>query len=256
MKVEYVCLANSEQELENNLLRSFNIADMSLTIIWGASRASKALYDTINTSKADYLVILHQDVFLPPGWMQKFESKLDELNVMDSNWAVAGPFGRSEELKKNVGQVWSSSLGAVAGSKVHESVEVKSLDELALIINRKSGVNFDPDLPDFHLYGTDICLNAKAMGLRSYALQLPLVHNDKFKPGLGLGFLKSYFYMRKKWKKILPIITPITIIKRDLVHISKGYYYLHSSKQSRKLNSRCHIKNPEFYWEEALTILD
>ena len=255
MKIEYLCLANNEQELRNNLMRSVGISDVNLTLIWGAGSASKALHEAVKSSTSDVIVVIHQDVFLPAGWTESVKSKLIELNLTDCKWAVAGPIGRSEKLNKNVGQVWSSSLGTVVGSKLHEKAEVESLDELALIINRKSQVNFDPELPDFHLYGTDICLNAKKLGWRSYALQIPLVHNDKFKAGLGMGFLKSYLYMRKKWEDELPVATPVTVIKRDLMHILKGYYYLHSSKHDRNIKSRRHTDNPEGYWDEALKLL-
>lgn len=254
MNIEYVCLTNSDLELKNNLLRSENISEIDLKIIKGAKNASKALNDVINLSKSDYLIIVHQDVFLPQNWQDLLKLRLEELNTLDPKWAVAGPFGRSEKLKKNVGCVYSSSLGGIVGNRISESIEVDSLDELAIFINMKSGINFEPNLPSFHLYGTEIILIAKSMGFKSYAVNFPLVHNDKFKPGLGLGFFKSYLYMRKKWKNSLPITTPVTIIKRDLRHILKGYYFLFSTKKNRKLQSRCHMENPEIYWEEYLNL--
>ena len=236
MNIEYVCLMNSNLELENNLLRSNNINNMNLKTIKDAKNASKALHDIVNASRSDYLVIIHQDVFLLSNWTGSLKLELDELKMSHPNWAVAGPFGRSEKFKENIGCVFSSSIGAVVGSRISKNVEVDSLDELALFINIKSGINFDTNLPSFHLYGTNICLISKSIGIKSYAVRLPLMHNDKFKPGLGLGFFKSYLYMRKKWKNILLIVTPVTVIRRDLTIILKCYYFLFSIKKIENYN--------------------
>jgi hypothetical protein len=58
-------------------------------------------------------------------------------------------------------------------------VPITAMDELAFVLHRSSGVQFDQNLPtDIHLYGTDLVLEAARLGKQSYGLDLPLLHNS------------------------------------------------------------------------------
>jgi len=74
-------------------------------------------------------------------------------------------------------------------------------------------LRFDPKLPNFHFYGTDICLAASEMGKNSYAISAFAVHNTSYGTGPA-GFFEGYWYIREKWGKSLPIRTPCINITR------------------------------------------
>ena len=85
--------------------------------------------------------------------------------------------------------------------------EVMSLDELILILRKSSGLRFDEQLDGFHMYGTDICLEARRRGMKCYAISAFCVHNTNGYKLLPFQFWRNYLFMRKKWKSLLPIST-------------------------------------------------
>ena len=93
--------------------------------------------------------------------------------------------------------------------------EVVSLDEIVLIVRRASGVNFDPALPSFHLYGTDIVLEARKLGMKSYVVDLPVIHNAKPVVRLDRSYISAYNFMVRKWKPLLPWPTVIVELSRN-----------------------------------------
>jgi hypothetical protein len=121
---------------------------------------------------------------------------------------VAGVFG-ARSNGQLVGHVWDSALGFVCGGPFNVPQEVVSLDEVVLIVRRTSDVNFDSALPSFHLYGTDIVLEARKLGMKSYVVNLPIIHNAKPVVRLDRSYVNAYGFMVRKWKALLPWPTVI-----------------------------------------------
>jgi hypothetical protein len=92
---------------------------------------------------------------------------------------------------------------------------IESLDEVMLVIRRGAGLQFDVDLPGFHLYGTDIVQTAKARGLKSYILDAPIVHHSRPTVDLSGGYRRAYGYMQRKWRAVLPVPNLICSIHRS-----------------------------------------
>ena len=96
------------------------------------------------------------------------------------------------------------------------SAEVRTLDEVVLLVRKSSGIRFDPKLDGFHFYGTDICLEASQRGLKCYAIPAFCFHNSNAYGLFPHSFWEGYFYMRRKWRSVLPVKTPCIEIKRSL----------------------------------------
>jgi len=95
------------------------------------------------------------------------------------------------------------------GCALAEPVPIESLDELLLILKRHPDAGFDPGLPSFHLYGTDLVQNAWHRGSSAWGLDLPLVHNNRPWASLSGGYQDAYHYVRRKWRDRLPIPTTV-----------------------------------------------
>ena len=108
-----------------------------------------------------------------------------------------------------VGHLWDSGLGTICGGPFGPPRNVASLDEVVLIVRRASEVSFDPALPSFHLYGTDIVLEAQKAGMKSYVVDLPVIHNSKANVRLDHTYVAAYRFMVRKWKALLPWPTVI-----------------------------------------------
>lgn len=174
--------------------------------------AAKAYNDAIDKSHNDLMVFLHSDIILPQQWIADLQRALSYLDRDDPEWGVLGSYG--ETLDDNGrGYIYSSGLGII-GKPFERPQRIQTLDEIVLILRKSSGLRFDEALPHFHMYGTDICMTAEQVGRRNYAVSTFCIHNTQ--PGLVLAdeFYECYRYMKRKWKKCLPIQTTCIRITR------------------------------------------
>jgi hypothetical protein len=236
--IHLFCAANSDAILKRDLLRSPEIASGSvpISIIRNAKGASIAYHDAIEHADADILIFAHQDIYFPAGWFAKLKKRCECLSSCDPYWAVAGVYG-VKSGGEHIGQVWDSALGYVCGKPFADPEEVVSLDEVVLIVRRGSGVNFDPTLKWFHLYGTDIVLEAKRAGLKSYVINLPIIHNTRPSSWLDRNYSSAYHFMVRKWRSLLPWPTvivrlttnPLMLLTLQLRLLYKAVFKPHDS---------------------------
>jgi hypothetical protein len=208
------CVANDAAKLARDLGSSPDIAahGIPLSVLWNETSAAGAYARAMRHADADFLIFVHQDVYLPQGWFDNLERELQRLSEIDPKWAVAGLAGVRMD-GSHVFHLWDSGLGRVIGCPLDNPVAVASLDELLLIVRRSANVCFDPELPRFHLYGTDIVLAAQACGKSAYVVDVPALHNCEAGRGLGRDYVEAYEFMVKKWQSQLPwptVIHPLT----------------------------------------------
>ncbi len=207
-------VANDSTVLARDLQSSPDIASgtVPLSVLWNERSASEAYAREIAKATADILVFVHQDVYLPGGWVDRLARQLDQLQQIDPNWAVTGVFGVTHN-RKFVGHAWDSGLGRVFGRPFTKPIRAASFDEAVLIIRRASNASFDSQMPTFHLYGTDIALSAEECGKSAYVLDLPVIHNSSPISRFGADYATAYRYLVRKWHDRLPwptVIVPLT----------------------------------------------
>jgi GT2 family glycosyltransferase len=214
MKMQWTVISavNDEQVLQSCLLNSPGIQSAAEVLLQrGYESAADAYNDAIKRATTDLLVFVHQDVYLPEGWIDSVSRSLDALSREDPNWGVVGVWGAVDEFTHPVGYLWwTKDYGwekPFEGGK-----EVATLDEVVLIFRKSSGLSFDAQLPGFHLYGTDICYEARRRGRKCYAISAFCIHNTSSGGPLPWQFWKCYLFMRRKWREQLPIVTPCTQI--------------------------------------------
>lgn len=218
-------VVNDSVVLARDLQSSPEIANGSvpLSVFWNERSASEAYARAIVGASVDFLVFAHQDIYLPGGWFDRLARHLDRLDQIDANWAVAGSFGVKHDANY-VGHLWDAGLGCLFGGPFLEPIRVASLDEVVLIVRRSSGLSFDPQMPSFHLYGTDIVLTSETCGRSAYVIDLPVIHNTKAPRRFHKDYTVAYRYMTKKWRHQLPWPTvivslttnPLPLLRRRL----------------------------------------
>lgn len=203
-----VTATNNESVLRSCLLGSPDIRSADQVMQQkGFSSAALAYNSALAQGGTDIFVFVHQDVYLPAGWARQLEQAIGRLEKLDPHWAVAGVWGVTEHGQR-AGNVYCTGLGRMLGQAGDAPVQVRTLDELLLVVRKSSGVSFDEQLPGYHLYGTDICLEAQRRGLRCYALPTFCIHNTNGYGLLPWQFWKTCLMIRRKWKNALPVITP------------------------------------------------
>jgi hypothetical protein len=175
--------------------------------------AGKAYNDAIDRSDNDLMVFAHQDMIFPETWLAQLERALDHLDTADRAWGALGCYGMTPEGIGR-GYIYSPGPGTI-GKPFEFPAPIQTLDEIVLILRRSSGLRFDEDLPHFHLYGTDICLRAAKMGMKSYAIPAFCIHNANHYVILPDEFYECCKYIRRVWKDSLPLHTTCLTITRS-----------------------------------------
>jgi hypothetical protein len=215
MNWSLISAANNEEVLDSCLLSSPGIDSVAEVIIQrGHSSAAAAYNSAIDQAKTDLLVFAHQDVYLPESWNNELCRHVDAISASDPNWGVLGVWGMNGS-GQGVGFLYCGYTKSILGSAFDGAMEVQSLDEVVLIFRKATGLRFDAALGGFHMYGTDICLQASAQSRKSYAVAAFCVHNSSRPRFLPVAFWRTYLGMRRKWASRLPVRTSCVDITRS-----------------------------------------
>jgi len=177
----------------------------------GFSSAAAAYNDAMERAETDLIVFAHQDVYFPEGWLEDLDRSLQILERSDPDWGVLGGWGVNNQGLE-AGYLYSLGVG-ILGKPFVDPVAIDTLDEYFLILRKSSGLRFDPSLPHFHFYGTDICLSARKSSKRCYAISAFSIHNTRY-GHLPPEFFDCYWPVKRKWEEFLPIQTPCIRITR------------------------------------------
>ena len=124
-------------------------------------------------SKGRFLIVCHQDVRIDRGaGYDELVQRLNELTEIDPNWVVAGNYGITPS-GRGTGKVNDPNGTSRPGPFPQKVV---SLDECFMVIRPNIPVSCTPGLYGFHLYGTDLCLNAYFSGRTCYVIDFLLTH--------------------------------------------------------------------------------
>jgi len=213
-KYTFAVAVNSKEVLQKNLFLSpelLNDHKHQILIKENYASASLAYNSALDEAENEIIVFIHQDIYLPETWFSDLNRCLYYLEEKKINWGVLGCFGSRKDAHGGLGRVYTNGLG-FHGRKLNEPEAVETLDEIILIIRKSSGLRFDPALPHFHLYGTDMCMSARDKGMPNFAFQGLCVHNTNQLLSLPKEFYDCYYYIKKKWAKFLPMYTSCLII--------------------------------------------
>ncbi|MCL2894643.1 glycosyltransferase [Brenneria tiliae] len=236
MNILAVSAVNNDDVLKNCLLRSpdINSGLLPLAVYRGYKNASMAYNQARKEAPKDaILIFVHQDVYLPAGFLNNLHKQLEILKRKDPNWGVLGCIG-VDMSGGIVGETWSSGIGKVVGVKVTKPEQVQSVDELIIISKNDELSFFDDNLPSFHLYGTDIVQSVLDRGRKSYVVDLPIIHHSKPVISLLGGYSDAFWYMKKKWKDNLPITSTICRITPSGIYFLKAAFHYWRKNIKRK----------------------
>ena len=205
-----IAAVDNDRILAECLAASPDVASgaLPLTVIRGAGSMAEAYNAGLAQTEAAICLFAHQDVYLPAGFLDRAADRMNSLESDAPEWMVAGPYGVRKD-GSHIGRVWDVNMGRELGERGFAPTSVESLDELLLILKRQPGCVFDPALPHFHLYGTDLVQTAWATGHSAWAVELPVVHNNRPYSSFGAGYVAGYKYVRRKWRRRLPLFTTI-----------------------------------------------
>lgn len=120
-----------------------------------------------------YLILCHQDVRPDLGsTAMDLLAVLEALDQSDPRWVIAGNAG--VDLRGRFVLHLDDPYGRFRAVQLPR--RVVSLDENFLVIRSRCGLLTSPDLSGFHLYATDLVLNARLRRQEAYVIDFPLTH--------------------------------------------------------------------------------
>jgi hypothetical protein len=219
-KLSLVACASDVDVLSRRLLASpcLRSGGLPLTVYFNAVSAAEGFNaamagQAVSIADNSWLVWVHQDVFLPPGWDESFCLALAEAQSTLPGLAVAGVYGIAG----------TGSTAVRAGHVLDRGMDLEeaatlpcladSLDELLFAVKVGSGLTLDPAL-QFDFYATDLVLKARAFGLKSAVIAGYCEHwsgtpaSGPMPPGVVERIVASARIFEAKWAQELPITTP------------------------------------------------
>jgi len=235
----FVACVSDDAILGANLLASPCLEPGSrheVVLVKNCPSAAVGLNIGLEQAKHEWIVCVHQDVYLPRGWDRRLARQLREAERRFGPIGVAGVYGvgmASGGKRQNGGQAprcatepvpdlpclaaervgWVVDRGRLLREGPELPTRVATLDELLLVVPRNTPLRFDPAL-GFHLYGAGICLQAAERGLAIVALGA-LCHHNSRSVGLPAAFFASAEVFARKWRHRLPVATPCVVIDRE-----------------------------------------
>jgi len=210
--ITVVACVNDEAQLEANLLSSPCLRDPSphqVLLFRGCASAAEGLNAGIERAKHELVVLVHQDVYLPNAWPQRMMAQWRLAQQQGGPIGIGGVFGVLDR------SVPFDAIGRVVHRDrllMHRDLpaDVDGLDELLMVVPRQTPLRLDPDL-GWHLYGTDLALQASARGLRVVVLDAPCHHNS-LTGRVPWKYRDSERVLARKWQDRLPVHTNLSSI--------------------------------------------
>jgi hypothetical protein len=193
----YLIQSLSKQTSEYELLTVDNTAG-------NFTKASNILNKTGERAKYDYIMFVHQDIFL--GSIDWLENVLKELPKLP-RLGAAGVAGKSKE-----GAFASVSHGSppffAGGKRLSKPAKVQTLDGCLIIVPKKifKRISFDEStIEGWYLYAVDYCLDLTRRGYNIYVLP-DQVYHESTGPGDERLYEKTLKNILEKHKKEIDTI--------------------------------------------------
>lgn len=146
----------------------------------------------LQEAQGKYIILCHQDILLHDDKIDVLESRIEEMNVLDSDWAILANAGgiNLKHIAMHVTQKTGHRL-------IETTLPLKAIssDENFILVKNEANLALSSDLQGFHLYGTDICLIADILGFNSYIIDFNVLHKSDGNAD------KSFYKMRTALKK-------------------------------------------------------
>ncbi len=211
-------------------------------------------------SSGHIVVMCHQDLRVPEGWLHGISGHIQYFDDKKIPWGVLGMAGcyknstgstPDQDLcviylsdKVPDGRTYAQAYRQMLGPRK----EVQTVDELCLIVPKNATFNFDESILDhFHWYGADICLDALSKGYRNFAIDAECIHLSDGRSNLSGGHAQKFMDDARKiwwkWSNRFPYFrtTTATFMFKEKVIIMGIFILINHGGNGSKLPEIIHM---------------
>jgi hypothetical protein len=161
--------------------------------------AYRGLSKMLDEANGRYVILCHQDLLLLDDGAAELQERLELLDARDPQWAIAGNSGITPD-KRPVLHI--SDPHCEDQRQGEFPARAQSLDENFLVVRKASGIRPSAELSGFHLYATDLCLQAAGAGLSAWVIDFHLRHLSG--GNMSTGFFREEEMFEQHWGERLP----------------------------------------------------
>ncbi|MEO5363476.1 MAG: class I SAM-dependent methyltransferase [Magnetococcus sp. DMHC-8] len=205
--ISFVVPTNNERILKEYLLSSPVLQGQhphQLILLKEQRSMAEALVQGVGQAVHDFVVVVHQDVYLPAQWDALFCRQVLQAEATRDDIGLFGVYGASNHAGQIVPR---GSLVDRQDARLHGEacpVPVGSVDDCLIGFRKARRPEPDPAC-GFYLYGTDLLCAGLAQGRVAVVVEALCYHN----PGLGAGgpppaWQVSARHLATKWPHYLP----------------------------------------------------
>lgn len=170
----------------------------------------------LGQAKGRHVVLCHQDIIARDG-IDQLDTCLAALTETQPDWAVAGNAGLDHKRQRFMRITDRNRLDFRSPGL---PAAVETLDENFLVVRAETSVRFSRDLEGFHLYGTDLALQAAVGGHSVWVIDYHVEHLakgtfDRSFPDCAEAFEAKYLRAFKP-RALRTTATKVGVGKRDL----------------------------------------
>lgn len=158
----------------------------------------------IAAARAPLLILAHQDLRLLQDDAATLRARLAELEARDPSWALAGNAGGLEDGTLAIRITDPHGADQRRGTL---PARTESLDENFVVLRRNTGVGFSAPLSGFHLYGADLCLQARLQGRSAWVIDFHLQHLSAGR--VDAAFLEAEAAFEAHWSGRIPALAEL-----------------------------------------------
>ncbi|WP_421945292.1 hypothetical protein [Pedobacter sp.] len=180
-----ICTLVTRKQEYNEMLQSFlakGFSEDKCEFIY-ADNTEKNNFDAFSAfnlflkkAKGRYIIICHQDVLINKDGYDELIRCLGQLDNLDTNWGVCGNAGAAGP---NHIVYYISYPDGTFMNKGKFPLKVTGLDENFLLVKNSANLKVSNNLNGFHLYATDLVLQAELNGFSSYVIPFNLTHKSR-----------------------------------------------------------------------------
>lgn len=152
----------------------------------------------LDQARGRYIILCHQDIRLLSDGAVELATRLDQLTVRDPGWGLAGNAGVTGE---GILALRITDPHGAGQSRGPFPTRVVSLDENFIVLRAAAGIRPSATLSGFHLYGTDLCLQARSFGRSAWVIDFHLRHLSGGR--VDAGFLRQQALFERSWGRRL-----------------------------------------------------
>ena len=187
-----------------------------------ARHAAEALEQSLAHGEADWVLYCHQDVYFPSGFGHRLNELLAAIPPEEHARTLIGFAGMGANLAANRCEPAGFVIDRRNRFDHAESAAAVSIDELAIVVSRRSLHRIDPAL-GWHLWATDLCLQARASRdphEQACIVEAPLFHNSSTAWSLPEAFHASAQVLLDKYPALERIPTLCGELQRQAAAVA------------------------------------